>query len=698
MSAMAPGQDAPPSTDGGPPADPRRTDADGRLELAQLRQRLQEAEDTLRALRSGEVDAIVVGEDIYTLEGAQAVANRFRADVLAQMDDAVVVLDPDDHVTYLNPAAERQYGLTASQALGLPREHLYRLEWLEPGDEAEAARCLHEVGHWRGRNRHRTRHGETLLVESTWSRLQDQHTLHAGSMVVIRDVSRRAAAEAALRDSRARLAFALESASIGEWEIDLATGTARRSARHDQCFGHASPVDDWDREIFLRHVHPDDREAVADAFDRTLRERGEMHFNCRVIWPDASEHWIEVHGAVFDDESRPGRMIGTVTDVTARMNNEAALRDADQRKDEFLATLAHELRNPLAPIRNSARLMRLSADVQVHERALAVIERQLDQLVHLVDDLLDVSRISRGKIELRRQLIDVAEVIRNAVDTSQPLIDDKGHALQIDLPEQPLMIEADMTRLTQVVSNLLNNAAKYTPPGGRITVSARLVDGMACLSVSDTGIGIPAGMLPHVFELFTQVDRTFDRSQGGLGIGLALVRQLIAMHGGSVESFSAGENQGTTIVARLPAAPGVPAAAPSAGPTPDTAEASGRVLVVDDNADVGDSLAELLEMVGYQTAVARNGNDAIALAASHRPRIALVDIGLPDIDGHEVARRLRADPQHQGLFLIALTGWGQEDDRRRSREAGFDQHLVKPVDIDRLLDMLNNVGAPRAGE
>ncbi|MEO8278646.1 MAG: response regulator [Ideonella sp.] len=243
----------------------------------------------------------------------------------------------------------------------------------------------------------------------------------------------------------------------------------------------------------------------------------------------------------------------------------------------------------------------------------------------------------------------------------------------------------------------MNNAAKYTPAGGQIKVGARLVDGMVRVTVSDTGIGIPASMLLHVFDMFTQVDRSFDRSQTGLGIGLPFVRQLIAMHGGIVEIFSGGENQGTSIFVRLPGVAGAPQPEVENESNSTAPQAVGSVLVVDDNHDVGDSLSELLQLVGYQTVVARNGHQAIALAAAHHPEIALVDIGLPDIDGHEVARRLRADPQRSGMFLVALTGWGQDDDRRRSHQAGFDQHLVKPVDIDRLLDILQSAAQRQGG-
>jgi PAS domain S-box-containing protein len=665
-----------------------------------LRHRLQEAEDTLLALRNGEVDAIVVGEDIFTLEGAEAASNRFRSDVLAQMEDAVIAIDADDHVVYVNPAAERQYGLSASQALGLPRGRLYRHEWLEPGDEDDARRCLAEVGHWRGRSRHITVGGASLLVEITWSRLHNGSGDGAGSLQVIRDVSKRAAAEAALSESRARLEFALESARIGEWDIDLATGQATRSLRHDQCFGYEQPVPRWNYQTFMDHVHPDDRQRIDEIFQRTLADRGEMHFDCRVLWPDGSEHWIEAHGSVFDRQSKPGRMLGIVADITQRKRAEVALRDADQRKDEFLATLAHELRNPLAPIRNSMHIMRLSKSPQVHEKAQAVIERQLDQMVHLVDDLLDVSRISQGKIELRKQLIDIAAVVQNAVDTSQPLIEARRHQLVLDLSDQPMLIDADMTRLTQVVSNLLNNAAKYTPDGGRIRISASIDDGVITLTVADNGIGIPPEMLPRVFDMFTQVNRTLDRSQGGLGIGLALVKRLVQMHGGSVEGFSTGENQGAAIVVRLPAA----SDARSSGRMPlDTATlpADGggcRVLVIDDNRDSAESLATMLQLVGHDPAVGHDGRQALELAAAWRPRLALLDIGLPDFNGHEVARRLRAHDWGRDMVLVALTGWGQDEDRRRSFEAGFDEHLVKPVNLDQLLRLMErfNLGVRRA--
>jgi PAS domain S-box-containing protein len=665
-------------------------------ENAELRARLQEAEDTLRALRNGEIDAVVVGEDIYTLEGAEAASNRFRSDVLVQMEDAVVALDLADHLVYLNPAAERQYGFSASQALGMPREQLFRQEWLEPADESSARRALAELGFWRGRSRHVTRAGERLLVESTLGRLHDSTGAVIGSLAVIRNVSERAAAEVALRENRARLQFTLDSARIGSWDLDLDSDTSRRSLRHDQCFGYSEPVPEWGYRKFIACVHADDRSRVERQFRETIDAGSELHLQCRVIWPDGSVHWIEIHGSVFTDASRPRRMIGIVSDISERKRMEEGLRDADQRKDEFLATLAHELRNPLAPIRNSVHIMRLSREAQVHGKAQAVIERQLDQMVHLVDDLLDISRISQGKIELRKQLVDIAAVLRNAVDTSEPVMQSKGHQLSLRLPDETVLVDADMTRLTQVVSNLLNNAAKYTPNGGRISLSAEAAGGEVAVRVEDTGVGIPQEMLPRVFDMFTQVDRTLERSQGGLGIGLALVKRLVEMHGGRVEAHSRGENAGSVFTVRLPMLlPGSTHAAAVQRPaTHAAAKANRRVLVVDDNQDGAESLAMTLNLLGHSTATAHDGAEGLRLAEAFRPDVVLLDIGLPLVNGYDVARRLRAQPWGDALLLVALTGWGQVEDRRRSDEAGFDQHLVKPVSLEQLEHLMN--GAARA--
>ncbi len=375
------------------------------------------------------------------------------------------------------------------------------------------------------------------------------------------------------------------------------------------------------------------------------------------------------------------------------------LKEADRHKDEFLAVLAHELRNPLAPIRNAVEIMRRSAieDAQL-TWSRDVIERQVKHLSRLVDDLLDVSRITRGNINLMREPVTVGAIVARALETVQPLVTEQRHDLVIELPDEEVTVEGDLTRLTQVLGNLLNNAAKYTDPGGRIVLSARRKGAQLELRVRDTGIGIPPELLPRLFNLFTQVDGTTHRSHGGLGIGLALVRQLVSMHGGTVTAHSSGTGRGSEFLVTLPvhfargaqfAPQVVSASSPMAG------ERRGhRILLADDNRDALDSLATLLQCDGHEVFTAADGAEALELASSCRPDVMLLDIGMPKLDGYEVARRVRQEPWGGATVLIALTGWGQEEDRRRSREVGFNSHLVKPLDLDALTVLLARLPAP----
>jgi len=384
-------------------------------------------------------------------------------------------------------------------------------------------------------------------------------------------------------------------------------------------------------------------------------------------------------------------------EVTVRSRAEDALRQADRHKDEFLAMLAHELRNPLAPIRNAVHLMRMKA-LQDPQMCLArdVIERQLSQLTRLVDDLLDVSRITRGKINLTRQPLKVSELIARAVETVEPIIQGRSQVLTVELPEQPPVVDGDCMRLTQAIANVLGNAAKYTDAGGSIVlqVCARARD--VEIRVRDTGIGIPAEVLPKIFDLFTQLDQRMERPQSGLGIGLALVRRLVEMHGGSVSAHSEGAGRGSEFVICLPLM--TPAVLPAVGDQL-TAECQAarpqhrRILVADDNLDALESLAALLALNGHEVHRAQDGAAALQAAMRHRPEVIFLDIGMPQMDGYEVARRIRAHEWGKELLLIAVTGWGQESDRQRSFAAGFDFHLVKPVDLEKLNQLLSKVSA-----
>jgi signal transduction histidine kinase/CheY-like chemotaxis protein len=359
------------------------------------------------------------------------------------------------------------------------------------------------------------------------------------------------------------------------------------------------------------------------------------------------------------------------------------LLEQDQRKDEFLALLAHELRNPLAPVVTALDLSRLRGDPGELARYAPVIERQVRQLVRLVDDLLDVSRITRGKITLQRERTTVAAVLSSAIDAARPLLDRRGHALAVLLPDEPLELDADPVRLAQVLANLLNNAAKYTGAGGHVTLSAARTGGEIEIQVRDDGIGIPADMLGRVFDPFVQTDAAREQAQGGLGIGLTLVQRLVQLHGGRVEAESDGPGRGSVFTVRLPAPrDDAPVRAPetrSSAPPPPR-----RVLVVDDNVDAAQSLADALRDAGHVVWVENDGLSALACADAFQPDVALIDIGMPGIDGYEVARRLRATHPRTSLRLVALTGYGQEGDVRSARSAGFDVHLVKPADLERI--------------
>ncbi|MGB4335540.1 MAG: PAS domain S-box protein [Chromatiaceae bacterium] len=433
--------------------------------------------------------------------------------------------------------------------------------------------------------------------------------------------------------------------------------------------------------------------------------------NCRIYGPGET---VRDHEAVFfRKDGTPvtvmcansalevdGEQMGAVLvahDITGLKHSEEALREADRRKDEFLATLAHELRNPLAPIRSAVEILKLKApDDPTLQAVHGLIDRQLRHLVRLVDDLLDVSRITRGRLQLRRERVALAEVLEQALEASRPHVECAGHDLSVTLPPVPVYLDADPVRLAQVFLNLIHNACKYTNPGGQIRVSAELDGPEVVVTVADTGIGVPPEDLVRLFETFAQLGPTGERAQGGLGIGLSLARGLVEMHGGSIEARSEGPGKGTQLVVRLPTLPGGSAAQPAPAPAAAVQPAAARrVLVVDDHRDVVESLALLLRATGYQVEIAHDGLEAIEAAGRYRPDLVLLDIGMPKLDGYATCRRIREHPWGRDMTIVALTGWGQEDDQRRTREAGFDGHLVKPLDPRALFDLLSDPSAPK---
>lgn len=427
-------------------------------------------------------------------------------------------------------------------------------------------------------------------------------------------------------------------------------------------------------------------------YDRVARTGEPTRF---VQEEKAMNRWFDIYCSRLGG---PGSDLVAVlfSDITQRLLAEQDLRrlneelaQANRRKTEFLATLAHELRNPLAPLSNGLHLMRMaSTKPELLDKTRQMMERQIQHMVHLVDDLLDVARISTGKVELRRQRMDLKDVVATAVETSASLIEAGDHQLSVELPSQPLPMDADPTRIAQVVSNLLNNAAKYTPQGGRIALKVEVEGGEAVLSVTDTGIGIAPDALDKVFEMFAQVPSA-GKPQGGLGIGLSLVQSLVALHGGSVSARSRGVGQGSTFIVRLPLLAAAGESSPGKAETMSSSNPEQlHVLVVDDNTDAAESLGVLLDIEGHAAHIAHTGAEALQVAQEQPLDVVFLDIGLPDMTGYDVAKRLRMLPSMQKTLLVALTGWGTQDDRQRTREAGFDRHLTKPAELPAVEELL----------
>ncbi len=494
-------------------------------------------------------------------------------------------------------------------------------------------------------------------------------------------------AEEALRAAEQKLRLAQDAAKMGSWDFNLKTGEIVGSDRSRALLGFApDALVTYDR--FLGAVHPDDRDRIDRAVKDALAFRADYDVEMRVPLPDGTVRWVASKGrGTYDAGGNPLRMAGMVQDITACKRAEEALRDADRRKNEFLGVLSHELRNPLTPIRNSIYVLdRVPADSPHAASAKETIQRQTEHLARIVDDLLDVTRISRGKVELQRKRIDLREVVLRSGEDHRALFEQKQVELRHDLPASTVWIDADGTRISQVLGNLLQNAARFTPASGAVTVEIAVRDGAAELRVRDTGVGMRAEELEHMFEPFAQAEQGLARTQGGLGLGLALSKGLVELHGGTLRAHSDGPGRGSEFCMLLPLAPGPPVAEAA----PRTAgSAGGRlVLIIDDDADTGQSLKIALELNGQRVRTARDGKTGIATAHDLKPDVVLCDIGLPDIDGYEVARTLRADEALRSTRLIALSGYARPEDKKRAKEAGFDGHVPKPPELDELTEML----------
>jgi PAS domain S-box-containing protein len=524
-----------------------------RAENERLRERLSEFTQTLEAVRNGEVDALVDGSGLFVLESEETASNRFRGQVLDQIEDVVVAVDLEERIIYMNPAAEKKYGRKASEVLGSPLRGLYTYFWSPPDEEAKAKKAWARNETWRGEKIHLTEDGTRIHLEATICNLHNSEGVAIGRLGVMRD--------------------------IGE---------------------------------------------------RILAQR--------------------------------------------------ALEEAGRQKDHFLATLAHELRNPLSPIMNGLQLLDLAQnDPAMMEATRTMMQRQLDHLVRLVDDLMDVSRINSGKLELRKRTVDLNHTLSMAVEAAMPLIEENGHTLVQHIGKEPLWVDADTNRLMQVISNLLTNAAKYTDPGGRIDLYAEADDKDAVVRVKDNGIGLPPEDHQRIFEMFAQVKSGLAVGRG-LGIGLNIAQRLALLHNGTLEVKSDGLGKGSEFSLRIPLVQNLkPVGRPAKGGEDVDKGASHRILVVDDNRDGASTLAVILRKSGHHVEIAFSGEQALAVGATFHPDLVFMDIGMPDMSGHETCQLMRLEGWGEHIRIIALSGWGQQQDLERSKLSGFDEHLVKPI-------------------
>ncbi len=627
---------------------------------------------------------------------------------LASIGDGMISTDADGRVSFINGVAEKLTGWVGADALGKPVDEVFHI--VDAGSAAPLPNpVLHTLraGTAVDIGEHAllvARDGRRFPVEDSAAPMRDAAGVSVGAVLIFRDVTERKRADA----DRERLRAEMESGRerirlLVENVTDYAIIITDPEMRIVEWRGSAELITGWSAQEVLGKAADliftqADRDAgFPEREAARARSEGRAEDKRWHLRKDGSQFFGD--GVMTALRGPGGELQGfgkLVRDATDRRRTEEALLDADRRKDEFIALLAHELRNPLAPIRNGLQVMRLAGDDAVAlAQVRAMMERQLGHMVRLIDDLLDVSRISQDRMELRRARVPLSEIVANAVETARPVIDGAGHQLTVSLPAAPVFLYADLTRLAQVLSNLLTNSAKYTGRGGHIQLTGKRVGDSVELSVRDDGIGIPAAALPRVFDMFSQVDRTTERSSGGLGIGLALVKGLVGMHGGSVVAHSAGPGKGSTFTISLPALQAVNEAdqADSVEPPSILSRRQRRILVVDDNVDSADTLVGILNFLGHQVQTAHDGVEAVAAAAQFSPEVILMDVGMPRMGGYEATRLIRQRTVGRAPLIIAVTGWGQDSDRAQSREAGCDGHLVKPValaDLEMLIDQMDD--------
>jgi len=618
---------------------------------------------------------------------------------LASIADAVITTDPDGLVIFLNPVAARLTGWGLHEAVGCQLKAVFQTvqETTRRTDDLNIAKVVRngEVILSDDQLLLISRDGTARSIELNAAPIKDSHDKIKGVVIVFRDITERRRVQHAQRESEERFRQLADHINDVFWiyEVD-GPRSAYISPAYEQVWGRSCQSLRMRPLSYLEAIHPEDRELAVRAHHR--QELGEATAEqYRVVHPDGTVRWVWDRGfPIKDDSGRVVRMAGIAEDITERKQAEEALRDADRRKDEFLAMLGHELRNPLAPIRSSLEMMRHSIQKGGDwEQDYEVVDGQVRHLTRLVDDLLDVSRINYGKIELRKEEVELSPLLERVVKTILPQIEERRLELDVSIPAEPIRLEVDPTRLEQILWNLLSNAAKYTNPGGRIGLIAEPHDQVVVVRVRDTGSGISPEMLPRVFDLFVQGEQRQDHSRDGLGIGLSLVRTLVELHGGHVTARSEGLGRGSEFVVSMPARRGAPvtesALKRESRQSPLPKLQGQRILIVDDNRVAADSLARLLtQKCQLDVRVCYDGPSALKMVDSFHPQVVLLDLDLPGMDGYQVATTLREQVLTSRIAIVALSGWGQEEDRRHSRAAGIDHHMLKPVNINALTDVL----------
>jgi PAS domain S-box-containing protein len=635
----------------------------------------------------GSVSRIVaVSRDITARKKSEEAVARLAA-IVESSHDALFGEDLNGIITSWNQGAEQIFGYRAEEIVGTSIMRLMPADRQAAEHELQRQIVAGELGGTFEAIR-LTKEGREFPASITVAPLKDAAGKVIGTSRVLRDITERARATEALRASQERIRLAAATTGVGIWEWNVITNVIRWDSSMFGIYGIEPTPDglvqyqDWSGAVLPEEL-AENEATLQDTVRRCGQSTREFRIRRR---SDGECRWIQsVETVRANHEGKAEWVLGTNLDVTERLATAQALRDADRRKDEFLATLAHELRNPLAPVRTGLQVLKLTADKDIAHRTQLMMERQLGQMVRLIDDLLEVSRITSGKVVLRQERIELQATVHTAIEAVRPQLDAARQELQLTLPSEPIWLHADATRICQVVNNLLTNASKYSPDDSRITLNVRLENGKAVVTVADEGEGIPQNMLASVFEMFAQVDRTLDRAQGGLGIGLALVKRLVEMHRGTVSVESAGLGAGSTFTVRLPIAANAEALDSNVAPLEEEdSNAKLRVLVVDDNADASETLAELLSIYGHETRVADSGASALAVVREFKPGLVFLDIGMPGMNGYETAKRIRADDPSGSITLVALTGWGAEADRIKGKEAGFDHHFTKPVELDKV--------------